>query len=104
MTITGHKTDSVSRRYNITSDADKQEAVKKVAAYLAKRTRAGRRSPSFGLTERRRWHSDTATVRASCPATTARFRHRFGAGPPRASAKPFDLGGFVAGATTNRYG
>ncbi len=35
MSITGHKTDSVFRRYNITSDADKQEAIRKLTSYRA---------------------------------------------------------------------
>ena len=37
MSITGHKTDAVFRRYNITSDVDKQDAVRKLAAYRTAR-------------------------------------------------------------------
>ena len=35
--ITGHKTDAVFQRYNITSDADKQDAVSKLDAYRSTR-------------------------------------------------------------------
>jgi hypothetical protein len=40
MSISGHKTDSVFRRYNITDVEDKKEAVKKVAEYNRKRRKA----------------------------------------------------------------
>jgi integrase len=37
MQITGHKTDAIFRRYNITSDDDKREALRRLAAYRASR-------------------------------------------------------------------
>ena len=39
MTITGHKTDAVFRRYNITSDDDKREALSKLAAYRSTKSK-----------------------------------------------------------------
>ena len=38
MSMTGHRTDAIFRRYNIVNDTDKQEAVRKMAAY--RKTRA----------------------------------------------------------------
>ena len=35
MQITGHKTDAIFRRYNITSDTDKRDALRRLAAYRA---------------------------------------------------------------------
>jgi len=40
MSISGHKTDLVFRRYNITDVEDKKEAVKKFAEYNRKRQKA----------------------------------------------------------------
>ena len=45
MSMTGHKTDAVFRRYNITDDRDKQEAVAKVEAYRATRPKAAKVVP-----------------------------------------------------------
>ena len=40
MSTSGHKTDSVFRRYNITSTEDIKQAAKKVAEYNSKRRKA----------------------------------------------------------------
>jgi hypothetical protein len=37
---TGHRTDAVFQRYNITDDADKRDAARKVADYRAKKAAA----------------------------------------------------------------
>jgi integrase len=39
MTITGHKTDAVFRRYNITSDDDKREAISKLKTYRSTKSK-----------------------------------------------------------------
>jgi integrase len=54
MSITGHKTDSIFRRYNITSTDDKREALRRLAAYRASRSVQSNVVP-IGKAEDRRW-------------------------------------------------
>ena len=45
MSMTGHKTDAVFRRYNITDDRDKREAVARLTTYRASKTKGAKVVP-----------------------------------------------------------
>lgn len=63
MTMTGHKTEAVFRRYNITDDRDKREAVRKLSAYRETRKVAANVVPFMSAeSPRREFGHDTGTI------------------------------------------